>query len=328
MSYKIPTGDFVGQKWDGPFWTPYAQAIADNYPIQVPWFKTVRVDLPAAGGLTPVTRTVTTAPYEHDVLIFGAYITGTDAQVPFIGVQVTHQESGIPWAVNNVLPFIPLSAFGGLNTNAASLFKWPEAFFLPRTTTLKLDFTLIDTSVGNPDAITVTLAGAQLVRNGPAPHMITMPDGEEIRIDSRLPMFLTAGLGRRALSAFTLNANTQDIQYLPPIECDVEIHDASASVICSHSTRTINEDVNLLVKLTIMGIETGWTPRLSPITGVFGGPGATGGSTQIFPALPFTKPFLLPKGHRIQIAEQNNNAAENITNGYLTFRGVRRCEYT
>lgn len=328
---KIATGDWVGQMWDGPHWTPYASAIADHYPIQVPWFSTFDVDLPANVGLIPGQRTIVTRPNKHDILIFGAHIRGLNSHAPVIGVQVTHQESGVPWAVNNVVPYIPLTAFGGLNNNATALFRWPEAFFLPRNSKLKFNFTSLDTTGGfNPGPMTITLAGVQLVRNGPAPKTITMPNGKEIRIDSRLPNWLTMGLGRRdpITRAWTFDPNTQTIQFLPPIECDTEIHDLNTNVLSDQVASNIAESVNISVKLTVMGVEGGWTPYLSPLTAVFGGPGGgAGGTQQIFIALPFNKPYLLPKGHRIQIAMQNNNAVRIFTHNFLTFRGVRRCEY-
>jgi hypothetical protein len=330
----IQTGDKVGQQWSGPYWTPYAQAIADYYPNQVPWFLTARADLGAAAAGVPSRLTVLTSPYLYDVLIFGAMITGTATQVPFIGIQVTHDQSGIPWAAPNVLPFIPLTAFGGLNVNATSLFRWPDAFFFPKHTRLKLDFSLIDTVIGNPDLVTVTFVGVQLI-GSEAPKWITMPNGSKIRADSRLPLFMTMGLGQRSGQVFTLDVTQHRIQYLPPIGCDVEIHDLSSNLISA--AFPISEGVALtpgassaVIKETVMGIEGGWTPNQTPVPAVFGGPGGSpdGSLTQVYPALPYTKPFLLPKGHRIQLDMQNNSIAGAFTNGYLTFRGVRLCEYS
>ena len=49
--------------------------------------------------------------------------------------------------------------------------------------------------------------------------------------------------------------------------------------------------------------------------------------TQIYPALPFTEPYLLKKGHRLQISLQNNNTSTGFDNMFLTIRGVRLCAY-
>jgi hypothetical protein len=273
-------------------------------------------------------------PNQFDVLIFGAMVSGTAFNVPFVGVQVTDQKTGIPWAADNILPFIPLSAFGGLNTNMTSLFKWPEPYFLQRLTALKFDFTLIDTTIGAPGPITVTLVGVQLVSpaNQPPADKLVMPDGSQIRVNQRMPMFLTVPVGPRVPSQynFSLQGNNvtgnQAVQYLPPIDCDMEVHDASLSIISAR--QDINITVNLLVKLTPTGIAGGWTQNYTPATAVFGGPGGFGGgASQVYPALPFSKPYLLPKDHRMRLQQTNNNAGTALSNAYITFRGVRLCTY-
>lgn len=314
---KLSTGDWVGATWDGPRWTPFAQAIADNYSVQTPWFWNTTIDFVAATDRFAIL----TRPQQYDVLIFGAHAQGNAAQLPLIFLQITHLESGVPWAVPNVNPFVPLIAIAGINANAMPNLKLPEAFFLPARTQLKLGWSMDPAFVGAIDPFTFTLIGVQLAnpRTGVSAQKITMPDGKKIRTDSRLPLFMTMGVGRRNLAGvFTSNPGVQDIQYLPPIDCDVEIHDAVATFF---STFTIANAVNMAVKLTAEGVENQWTPNPSPVTAVFGS------ETRIFPALPYTRPNVLPKGHRIQIANQNNNAAASLQNGYYTWRGVRLCEY-
>src|SRR5262245_57953454 len=326
--YAIPTGNFVGGQWHGPRWTPFAQAIADNYPIQIPWYTSFQVDLAAAAAGIPSRLTTLIGPYLYDVIIFGAMITGTASQVPQIGIQVTSKESGVPWAVPNVLGFIPLGAFGGFNTGASPLFKFPDVFFFPKGSQLKFDFTLIDTVVGDPAPVTITLAGVKLV-GAPAPATVQMPDGTKIRPDSRVPLFLTIGLGQRSGLNFNLDVTNRRIQFLPPIECDIEIHDASTNLISGAFQLTPNNTSELAIKLTYEGVQNQWTPFLAPITAVFGGlGGGAGGASQFYPSLPYTKPYLLPKGERIKLDMLNTSILTPMANGYLTFRGVRRCEYS
>jgi hypothetical protein len=329
---RIQTGDRVGADWTGPRWTPFAQAIANNYGASLPWFYNELVTLAA----TPTRQTVLTPPQINDVLIVGAHVqSALPERLPFVYLQVTHQESGVQWAAPTVLPFFPLTAFAGVNGNAMPNLKLPEAFFLPAHTQLKLDWTLL----GNPafvdtTTLRLTLLGVQLVgpRGGRAPERVTMPNGQQVRTDGRLPLFMTMGVGRRGPGGvvFIIGASaTEVVQYLPPIDCDVEIHDA-----CSNLISPAFDFINVLqgtsflnFKITIMGAENQWTPYLSPLITIFGGQGGgTGGATLVYPALPYTKPYLLLKGQRIQVAQQNNNALEFI-NGDLTFRGVRLCEY-
>src|SRR6266540_2016116 len=69
-SHGIETGDWVGSAWaSSPKWTPYAQAIAAHYPIQVPWYSTHSV---TPSVLTTVPTAVVTRPNLYDVLIIGA----------------------------------------------------------------------------------------------------------------------------------------------------------------------------------------------------------------------------------------------------------------
>lgn len=315
--YKyLPTGPRLGAEWRGPHWTPFAEAIAANYFDIVPWYLNTSVDLAASTDRF----TTITQPQQYDVLIFGAHVRGTATQLPSARVQITHKQSGVPWAVPNINPFIPLTAIAGVNNNVMPNLKMPEVFFLPANTNLKLDWSFDPAIIGGIDPWLFTLIGVQLTRPKPgySPDKITMPDGTIIRSDSRLPLFITMGVGSRNLSGvFTSNIGAQDVQYLPPVGCDIEIHDAAANFF---STFTIALAVRLAVKLTTTGIEKQWTPFYSPVTAVFGS------ETRIFPALPYCAPNVIPKGERVQITTQNNSGVA-LQNGFYTFRGVKRCEY-
>jgi hypothetical protein len=123
----------------------------------------------------------------------------------------------------------------------------------------------------------------------------------------------------RNIDDFSLPAGEQVTQFLPAANCNVEIHDAYANFLGQGVQ--FNTAQLLTVKLTDMGAKTYWTPNPSPVTPVFGG------DLQVNPALPFPIPYLLRKGHRMQLTLQNNNGITPLLGGTLTFRGVRLCEY-
>lgn len=312
----INTGDLIGSKWQGPRWTPYAQAIARNYKNLIPWYQTMQVDL----GAPPSFTTQFTEDQEHDVLIMGAHALATAADFPFYFLQITHDQTGIPWCAPNIVPFAPLTAFAGVNLAGPT--KFPDAFFYPRGTRLRLDWSNIDPAAGNLSAATLTLIGVQLVDpiGGQAPQQVLMPDDQTINVGSRVPLFMTIGMGSRGAASqiFTFTSNSQAVQYLPPIECDVEIHDASLNFFSTYGSANI---VTLKIKLVVAGVESGWTPSFAPVMSIYGRDGA------VYPQLPFCKPYLLPKDHRYQMNMINPNNAAPVSNGLITLRGVRLCEY-
>lgn len=329
---KINTGDWVGGKWDAsPHWTPYAQAIADFYPNQVPWYLTMPTTLTGVAGQR---RTVKSSAQQHDVLIFGAHISVQASQFGDFGqqvyLQITHDQTGIPWVINNVLAYAPLTAFGGtvndLGNSVMNVSKFPEAFFLPKNTKLKFDFTN-----GPTEPITggtVTLVGVQLTHpaNPNTPEFVTMPNGESVRVGSRQPWFSTIGFGERSTTGaagvtFTMQPGEQFVQFLPPSDCFVEIHDIHCNFFLNYGGDTTPDTI--MVKITDMGSHQQWTPNLSPITGVFGD------FRQVYPQLPLNKPYILPKGHRLQLLMQDNRAGVSldVVNPLVTIRGVRLCDY-
>jgi hypothetical protein len=327
-SSRIMTGDFVGSAWrSSPELTPYGQAIVDHYPIQTPWFLTKTVTV---NGLANFPRVVQiTSPYLYDVLIVGMSALVPDdglslVGLPFLSLQVTHQETGIPWVTPNLIGYSPLAAFAGINLNPTPIIKLPEAFFLPKHTLLRLEWTIAtNQATGLVNAVT-TLVGIQLAnhRTGfTAPERVTMPNGESIRVGDRLPWFCTVPFGRKtgqAFGDFALLQDQQVLQFLPPSDCDVEIHDAYANF--SDESAVGNLEL-MTMKLTDMRSRSDWTPGLSPATAILGN------ERQVYPALPFTKPHILKKGHRTALTLQSNDPNFAVTSGSVTLRGVRRCEY-
>jgi len=327
---RIMTGDKVGAAWAGPYLTPYAEAIAEHYTIRTPWFSTLPITL----GVPPKRLVLLTKPLQNDVLILGFQAQGNAAQLPFVYLQVEHTSTGIPWAAPNVLPGVPLSAISGLNSNAMPNLKLPEAFFMPAGTQLRLEWnTLGQPSIASYAALLLTLIGIQLTNpiDGSSPRTVRMPNGRDIPVGSRVPLFMTMGVGnRQSLATYFLSNSQQRIQYLPPIACDVEIHDLSTNMVsAAFGIGTGATGVsNLQVKTTVMGVERQWTPNFAPVTSLFGGPGgAAGAATQIFPAMPYTMPYVLPAGRRIKVAVNNSSITATFTQGLLTFRCVRLCEY-
>jgi hypothetical protein len=321
----LNNGDYIGSDWRGPLWTPYSERIASKYKTIVPWYMSV-----SSGLSTPPSRnTNLTRPYQHDVLIFGASAKITDATTgndgQFILLQITHEETGLSWAAPNILNSAPLPACAGIDLRRTPILRLPDAFFLPKGTTLRLDWSAVLFADQAFDA-RLTFVGVQLIDpfEGHAPTHVTMPDGNTIRVGNRIPWFGTCGLGRRinaiALqgAGFFLGASEQRAQYLPPADCDIEIHNLYANFLLGAVDVT-----NLVIKVTDMGTDTNWNPTRSPVASIFGD------EQSINPALPFVKPYLLEKNHRINLVAQNNNgsAGDSIENGLLTLRGTRLCEF-
>lgn len=338
---KVPTGDWIDSAWRGPEWTPYAEAIAQYYPVQVPWFLTKQITLTLAiiaNQQGPIT--ILTQPQLYDILIFGMSATVSGAVAGEHGnkiyMNVTHLQTGIPWVAPNVLGYAPIGAFAGItnipSTGAAMAMpnmKLPDAFFLPKHTKLKLDF--IPVTILGPINLSVklTFIGVQLAnhRTGfKTPEKITMPNGEKIGIQSRIPWFGCVPFGRRfytagtrSFNAFELPPGEQCMQYLPPANCEIELHDAYANFTAPNLSITDEQ----LFKMKIFDVRSryNWTPELTPVVALFGN------EQQANPALPFSKPHVLAAGHRSGFVEQNNDATETIAQGTLTLRGVRKCEY-
>lgn len=339
---KIDTGDFVGSAFRGPKWTPYASAIAAHYPIQVPWYLTKRQTLTLAVSAslqTPVTQI--TQPQLYDSLIFGmsVLISGAvaDDNGNFIFLNITDLQTGIPWVAPNMLGYAPVLAFAGANADpvTGALFpmpatKLPEAYFLPKGTRLKLDWYPMTVLGGINLTATLTMIGVQLINHTSgfrAPSHVTMPNGDVIPVGGRVPWFGCVPFGRRqpnpgsrVISNFDLPPGQQCVQFLPPINCNVELHDCYSNFTAQTVTPATNK-TDFRIKLADMRSSGDWTPELSPAPVVFGN------EEQVFPQLPFIMPHLLKTGHRTAMVLQNNSALVTLSQGVATLRGVRLCEY-
>lgn len=325
---KINTGDWVGSQLKGPHWSPYAQAIADAYPVQIPWFCTLPSNL-VEGVTFQDRKTILTPPQQHDVLIFGAYAIARGPNPDngrYTLLQITHEETGIPWAVPNVVGHIPLGAIAGVDApegfpgaNRTTVLKLPEAFFLPAHTQLRLDWTQAAIDFGSNLDTLLTFVGVRLI-GGKAPKEVAMPDGSIIRVGSRLPWFMTLVMGNSAPFFqgidWILANDSQDVQFTAPQDCEIEIHDAFFNL----KFFTVSEA--FLTKLTGMGDTRIWTPQLTPI------PAWTGSERDVHPAMPFPKPFVLKPNNRLSVLEQIGVIdLQGRLWCMVTFRGVRLCQY-
>jgi hypothetical protein len=321
----IATGSQVGKLQNGP-WTPYAQAIADHYAIQIPLFMTIPTNF---SGVALQRRTVLSEPLQYDALIFGALINGGDdtENARSIFLNVADNKSGVYWSSPATLESSPLIAYGSLADEPlvnypTSIVRLPEAFFLPANVELRHEWS--QPTGQNATGGYITWIGLQLINPfaKKAPEFVRMPNGEKVRVGSRIPWITTLGIGARSyiagVQAFRWNGDRSVIDYTPPVECGLEIHD----LICStfdEAAESLDPD-DQLTKLAISKNREMWTPDLSPFTAVFGD------VQQVYPALPLPKPIKLEKNERIQFRFQNNTE-NDIDNGMVIIRGVQLCEY-
>jgi hypothetical protein len=259
-------------------------------------------------------------------LIFGAHInfatgsTSDSGQRVFL--QVADNRTRLQWAAPTIANSAPAVAYGGALANPSPIMKLPEAFFLPAGVELVHDWSQI--TGANTTGGSITWVGVQLINpfQHKAPECVKMPNGDIIRVGSRMPWFCSLGFGTRTFSAgdlaFAMAAGSMYLQYTPSVDCDVEIHDINCNFFTAAGSTTNPQNVQ--VKINEAGRQGMWTPELSPITGVFGD------FSQVYPALPFNKSYLLEANHRLRIAIQNNNAEGSIADGFVTLRGVRRCK--
>jgi hypothetical protein len=341
----ILTGNFVGSSWDAsPFLlTPYAQAIADAYPIQIPWYLSIPITTKASAigpnaPLFPQFYGAQSRPQQYDVLILGFSLAAnfndwfTARTVNRLSIQITHQETGIPWVEPIAIGYAPLLSLAGLSVTpppGGTLFprmpimRLPEAFFFPRNTLLKYQWTQMTTDSLPPVTVVLTFHGIQLVMdaNKEAPRYVTMPDKTIVKVGSRVPWFGVVPYGRRGavgrfFGDFTLPTGEQYVQFLPPSDCNVELHDVYANF-----TATFIDSQNYTVKLNNLRAGSDWTPGFTPSMAF------AGDELKANPAAPFTKPYVIELRHRLSVVEQNNAIADTPNACTLTFRGVRRCQY-
>lgn len=316
---ELNTGNSINY-W-GPQLTPYALAIAEHYEQQIPYFVTVPTQLT---NTTREEKVFIIEPNQYDALIVGAHIdigsvsNGDFGQLALM--QVTHLQTGLTWTTPGPMDATPATAYGGSKFNAMPVLKLPDAFFLPAHTRLKH----LWRSQGLITGGVLTWIGVRLInpkRSG-APAVVTMPDGSVIRVGSRIPWLCTIGLGTEisilGSQAFVLGAGNIYTQYTPPMDCDIEIHDICANWFTQSGVDANAE--NVLVSIADKGEGEFWTPGRVPATAFMGD------FNLAYPGLPFTKPYLLKKGHRLQITTHNTNSSA-INNALITVRGVRKCMY-
>lgn len=340
-----------------PFeWTEYAQGIADHYQNIVPWFMSVPTGMT---GATLEHRIVVTSPYQHDVLIFAAHIDGcigaTDSDVDTVitedgdtvitedgdtvvteggegpagncdgdrlFLQVQDQGSLLTWATSNPINSAPLSAYGGARNNPTSLYKLPDAFFLPAGTGLRHDFrSFADTTSGGM----ITWVGVQLInpwQKNTAPKQVTVR-GEQVGVGSRIPWLGVIGLGRKQFTGgttqFQLNSGRRFLAYTQAAECDIEIHDIHAQFFMSLEDSGGDPD-NIQFELSDTGERKLWSQSFAPAPSLMGDP------TKVFPALPLTKPYLLKRGRQLELTMANNGNVATL-NGFVIARGVKLCGF-
>jgi hypothetical protein len=127
--------------------------------------------------------------------------------------------------------------------------------------------------------------------------------------------------GRRQTNArvfgdVTLRAGEQIMQFLPPADCNIELHDTYVNF-----TAGFTNSQNFAAKLSNMRARNDWTPGLAPLMSV------AHDELKNNPALPFCRPYTLEAQHRMGIVEQNNSTVNSPIGGVITFRGVRRCMF-
>jgi len=305
-----------------PTWTPYAQAIAAEYDVVVPFYMTVPTSLTS---MTREQRSVTTPPYLHDVLLLGAHINigtnfnGDNGQLVFL--QVSDRESGIPWVSAAPVNSAPVTAFGGSRFQKSPVLQLPEAFFLPKGVELQHDWSVLSTTATGG---TITWIGVQLLhpRGGRTPERVELPDGSTVKVGGRRPWFSTIGLGTEfsvlGAPVFAIGDGRRYRNYTAPDECPIEIHDVHANYFTQAGVSSSPEEIRL--GFSDRGQREFWTLNLA------GSPAVAGDVTKIYSAMPFCKPYKLESGHRIQVSQLNLSGLA-VNNAYLTLRGVRLCEY-
>jgi len=324
LCFEPDSGRWVSA-YGGPKISPYAEAIAGHYDVVIPDWLTVPFNLK---GSTAERRSVVEPPNQYDRLLLGAAINGFSTSNGDTGQQVylnvADDKSKAPWVTPSPIGWAPLTSFGGVDLNPMPVLKMPEAFFLPRHTSLEHDIYNMTNSGATGGSI--TWLGLQLINidKRPAPDCVTLANGDQVRVGARQPIWMPVPLGREVYLAgvFTWNVDAGGAytHYTPPLDCDCEIHDVAGSDIFSIGGAALDPG-NILIKITDMGDREMWRPDKAPSVAV------AGDFTQIYPALPFTKPYILKKGHRLQISIQNNNSSTGFVNMFLTIRGVRLCAY-
>ncbi len=322
MTIELNSGNFI-QHFGGPALTPYARGILSHYPIQIPLFSTVPSTLT---GVANERRTVVTDPFQYDALYFGAHSLFDDGAAADSGenvyLQVTDLRTGLYFASPGSFSSAPITAYAGVRNQPMSILLFPEAFFVPAGTRLKLDFSTPfgDTVTGG----NFTVVGVQLIdpcSKETKAECVKLPDGQEIRVGSRMPWLHAVGVGREQFVGnnitFALDGGEVWSTYTPPVDCDIEITDV---VFTFFGDVSLDPD-DVVVRITDSGDRRMFTLNLAPTRAVFGD------LTKSYPALPFCKPYLLKKNRRLRIEAIFRSPAGQAARVIVVFRGVRLCEF-
>jgi len=269
MTMNYPWGNKI-KHW--PTWTPYAQAIAAEYEIVLPFYLTVPTSL---SNVTREQRTVVSSPHLYDVLLLRAHINmgsnsnGDNGQLIFL--QVSDRRTGIPWVSAAPVNSAPATAFGGSRFNPSPILQLPEAFFLPKNVELQHDWSMFSSAATGG---TLTWVGVQMMnpRNGKTPEHVTMPNGNRIKVGSRMPWFSNIGLGTEisVLGApfFAIDTSARYRHYTSPDECEIEIHDVHANYFTQGGVSSSPDEIRL--GFSDRGQREFWTLNLAASPAVAG----------------------------------------------------------
>ena len=297
--------------------TPYAQGIVSQYATALPWFCTVPTNL------TNVTRehqVVTITPVEDDVLIIGAHCQIDDGDNgQNVLLQVNDLKNGIFWSAPNAIFGTPATAYAGSKSNRISQVQLPEAYFLKAGTALRHQWKTYGLATGG----TLTWIGLRLQNpiDGNSAEWAILPSGERVKVGSRLPWFCTVGLGEEisvlGSPAYVLGASNLFCGKTAVQDCDIELTGLSANFFVQSDATTTPADI--LISLTDSGNSRSWQTSKAPSTSMLGSP-------QTWPVLPLYQPYKLRAGHSMKLAVHSNKSLA-INNAYVTFHGVRLCEF-
>jgi hypothetical protein len=315
---ELNQGNFINSYW-GSVLTPYARAICAGYQRVYPSYIVIPTQLT---NVVREEKVFVTEPYQNDVLIIAAHTAignadnGDFGQQAFLSVE--DLRSGITWSPPAPIDSAPATAYGGVQLRAMPVQLLPEAFFLPKGVRLKHTWRVFNSLVTGGS---LTWLALQLV-DGQAPEWITMPDGSQTKLNTRMPWFSTIGLGTEinvlGSPFYVLGAGNLYSQYMPAMDCDVEIHSIHANWFTQLGRSTSPE--NVMVGIADKGEGRFWMPGRAPAISVYGD------MAEVYPSLPFTKPYILKAGDRLQLSHLNTNAGA-INNAFATVKGVRLCQF-
>lgn len=301
-----------------PYLSPYAIEICKKYKRVYPWFLTVPTTLT---NVAREFKQVVTNPLNYDCLICGAHSQISDGDNgQNVLLQVSDLQTGYLWSVPNAILGSPSNAYGGVRSNVMPYLQLPEAFFLPGNVALKHEWKTYGLATGG----TLTWFGVALMekRTDVEPDYVTLPDGNIIKIGTRLPWLNTIGLGEEISiignPAYVYGARSLFTGFSDSVDRRVTLTDMVANFFVQGGLSTNPE--NFKIGFAVKGQAETWSPEKIPVTQFLGDP-QTG-----FPALPLPVPCELLPGDRVQLALLNRNTVA-INNAYITMRGIQHGGY-